>query len=93
MSINTEVIPGSPLYSANGKAKPNNAFAYPAIFDLRNKEEFATYQGLTKLELISAMCLQGIMSNCNFKEEAEHTAKCAIAYAKELLKQLEAEND
>lgn len=72
--------------------KLNKDFAYPAIFDLRHEETFATHRGLTKLELISAMCLQGLMSNCNFKEEAEHTAKCAIAYAKELLTQLEAED-
>ena len=67
-----------------------NEPAYPIVLT-DSFEEFN--RGLTKLELISAMCLQGLMSNCNFKEEAEHTAKCAIAYAKELLKQLEAEND
>lgn len=70
-----------------------NEPAYPEICDTRNIPLFESSGGLTKLELISAMCLQGLMSNCNFKEEAEHTAKCAIAYAKELLKQLEAEND
>ena len=77
--------------------KPNNAFAYPAIFDLTHNQQFATYQGLTKLELISAMCLQGIL-NYPFRqnEPYENTferVSSAIEHAKELLKQLEAEND
>ena len=70
-----------------------NEPAYPFSWDQSYNPQFGVEVGLTKLELISAMCLQGLMSNCNFKEEAEHTAKCAIAYAKELLKQLEADND
>jgi hypothetical protein len=41
--------------------KLNKDFAYPAIFDLRHEETFATHRGLTKLELISAMCLQGLL--------------------------------
>lgn len=51
-------------------------------------------KGLTKLELISAMCLQGMLGNKEFFES--HPASLAsysIIFAKELLKQLEAEND
>lgn len=47
--------------------------------------------GLTKLELISAMCLQGILSNGSWT--LERSSEVAIENAKELLKQLEAEND
>ena len=68
--------------------KLNKDFAYPAIFDLRHEETFATHRGLTKLELISAMCLQGLLGNQDgFCKETR--AKYAIQSAKELLKQLE----
>jgi len=51
--------------------------------------------GLTKLELISAMCLQGILSNEILVGSwtLERSSEVAIENAKELLKQLEAEND
>ena len=53
--------------------------------------------GLTKLELISAMCLQGTLSypfrqNEPYGNTFERVSS-AIEHAKELLKQLEAEND
>jgi len=74
--------------------KSNNEFAYPAIFDLTHKETFATYQGLTKLELISAMCLQGLLANTNRDSyDKMNDALMAIYSAKELLKQLEADNE
>jgi hypothetical protein len=68
--------------------KLNKDFAYPAIFDLRHEETFATHRGLTKLELISAMCLQGLLG-CQDGFYKETRAKYAIQSAKELLKQLE----
>ena len=52
---------------------------------------------LTDLKLISAMCLQGILSypfrqNEPYENTFERVSS-AIEHAKELLKQLEAEND
>ncbi len=53
--------------------------------------------GLTKLELISAMCLQGVLSypfrQSQPYENISERVSSAIEHAKELLKQLEAEND
>lgn len=68
--------------------KPTKDHAYPV-----SEEHYE--DGLTKLELISAMCLQGIMSNIAFTGAYERNILCeaAINTAKELLKQLEAEND
>ena len=62
--------------------------------------DFSGYEpvgGLTKLELISAMCLQGILSypfrqNEPYGNTFERVSS-AMEHAKELLKQLEAEND
>ena len=70
--------------------KLNKYFAYPAIFDLRHEETFATHRGLTKLELISAMCLQGLLGNQEFSgSHPVSIASYSIVFAKELLKQLE----
>jgi hypothetical protein len=74
-----------------------NEPAYPEICDTRNIPLFESSGGLTKLELISAMCLQGILSypfrqNEPYENTFERVSS-AIEYAKELLKQLEAEND
>ena len=76
MKSNTEVIPGSPLYSDKGNDKE------------------AQYKA--DLKLISAMCLQGILSypfrqNEPYENTFERVSS-AIKHAKELLKQLEADN-
>ena len=65
--------------------------AFPMGDDSMYKAEF----GLTKLELISAMCLQGMLSNEILVGSwtLERSSEVAIENAKELLKQLEAEND
>jgi hypothetical protein len=63
--------------------------AFPFEMD---KGEQTSY-GLTKLELISAMCLQGVLANGTYNESPFESANWAIAYAKELLKQLDTEND
>ena len=68
-----------------------NDSAYPY-----NPEIYNEQRGLTKLELISAMCLQGILANSNsFEVSRFRNIYCeeAIEQAKELLKQLEAENE
>ena len=72
-----------------------NEPAYPEICDTRNIPLFESRGGLTKLELISAMCLQGMLSNPKFAwhDESDICAELSINHAKELLKQLEAEND
>jgi len=77
MSMNTEVIPGSPLYSQKYTVK---------------KAEYKA-----DLKLISAMCLQGILSypfrqNEPYENTFERVSS-AMEHAKELLKQLDAEND
>ena len=69
-----------------------NDSAYPY-----NPEIYNEQRGLTKLELISAMCLQGILSypfrqNEPYENTFERVSS-AMEHAKELLKQLEAEND
>lgn len=74
-----------------------NEPAYPEICDTRNIPLFESRGGLTKLELISAMCLQGILSypfrqNEPYENTFERVSS-AMEHAKELLKQLEAEND
>jgi hypothetical protein len=68
--------------------------AYPQQLTLPDGDTIIV-PGLTKLELISAMCLQGIMSNPVLVGSwtVEHSAKMAIENARELLSQLEAEND
>ena len=74
--------------------KTDNDAAYPCKHVYADGD--VSYRsGLTKLELISAMCLQGILSNPVLVGSwtIEHSAKMAIEHAKELLKQLEAEND
>jgi len=73
----------------------NKKPAFPTVYDAQNRPTHLTEPGLTKLELISAMCLQGILSNPVLVGSwtVEHSAKMAIENAKELLKQLEAEND
>lgn len=70
-----------------------NEPAYPEICDTRNIPLFESSGGLTKLELISAMCLQGIVGNKDSTMRHDYDMMCefAITYAKELLKQLEAE--
>ena len=60
-----------------------NDSAYPY-----NPEIYNEQRGLTKLELISAMCLQGMLG-CQDRFDKETRAKYAIQSAKELLKQLE----
>jgi hypothetical protein len=69
-----------------------NEPAYPTVYDAQNRPTHITEPGLTKLELISAMCLQGIIGS---EDNFGVTTRCeaAIEHAKELLKQLEAEND
>lgn len=62
-----------------------NEPAYPIVLT-DSFEEFN--RGLTKLELISAMCLQGLLG-CQDGFYKETRAKYAIQSAKELLKQLE----
>ena len=62
--------------------------AYPEIRDTRNIPLFESKGGLSKLELISAMCLQGLLG-CQDGFYKETRAKYAIQSAKELLKQLE----
>ena len=69
-----------------------NEPAYPFSWDQSYNPQFGVEVGLTKLELISAMCLQGMFANPNIKMRSAIT-KVAIDYAKELLKQLEAENE
>jgi len=77
MNPNTEVIPGSPLYSQKGNDK-----------DAQYKAD---------LKLISAMCLQGVLSypfrQSQPYENTFERVSSAMEHAKELLKQLEAEND
>ena len=71
-----------------------NEPAYPEICDTRNIPLFESSGGLTKLELMSAMCLQGMLANPNRDNyDRINDATMAIYSAKELLKQLEAEND
>ena len=68
-----------------------NEPAYPIVLT-DSFEEFN--RGLTKLELISAMCLQGLLGNQEFSgSHPVSIASYSIVFAKELLKQLEAEND
>ena len=74
-----------------------NEPAYLTVCDALSKSTHITEQGLTKLELISAMCLQGILSypfrqNEPYENTFERVSS-AIEHAKELLKQLEADND
>ena len=62
-----------------------NESSYPIVLT----DSFQDYdRGLTKLELISAMCLQGLLG-CQDRFDKETRAKYAIQSAKELLKQLE----
>ena len=66
-----------------------NDSAYPY-----NPEIYNEQRGLTKLELISAMCLQGLLANTNRDSyDKMNDALMAIYSAKELLKQLEADNE
>jgi len=69
-----------------------NDSAYPY-----NPEIYNEQRGLTKLELISAMCLQGILSYpFRQNEPYENTfekVSSAIKHAKELLKQLNVEHE
>jgi len=68
--------------------------AYPEIRDTRNIPLFESKGGLTKLELISAMCLQGMLSNKEFAESHPVSlASYSIIFAKELLKQLNPAQD
>lgn len=70
-----------------------NEPAYPFSWDQSYNPQFRVEVGLTKLELISAMCLQGIVGNKDSTMRHDYDMMCefAITYAKELLKQLEAE--
>jgi len=61
-----------------------NELAFPS--ELSNSLE--TSYGFTKLELISAMCLQGILVSRNNGDYASEHCDNAIRHAKELLKQL-----
>ncbi len=63
--------------------------AYPQQITLPNGNTVIV-PGLTKLELISAMCLQGILLNKSEPNYANEHCDNAIKHAKELLKQLEA---
>lgn len=77
MSMNTEVIPGSPLYSQKYTVK---------------KAEYKA-----DLKLVSAMCLQGILSY-PFRQNEPYPStfdrvSSAIEHAKELLKQLDEQHE
>ena len=53
------------------------------------KNENLPSSGLTKLEYAAIMAMNGILSNGGMSDEHSVVAYDAIAYAKELLKQLE----
>lgn len=70
-----------------------------AAFDNSERSAFPTPEncfgnefGLTKREMIAAMCLQGLLSDneCSFAN-VQNAAKCAIEHADALLVELEKE--
>ncbi len=73
----------------------NKKPAFPTVYDAQNRPTHLTEPGLTKLELISAMCLQGLLAGNKFTwiDDQEEAVSLAMKYAKEYFRQLEAEND
>jgi hypothetical protein len=73
-----------------------NEAAYQPVFPINPEGQSMTTPGLTKLELFSAMAMQGLASNVFWLEQnrrvediAQHTADNAIVLARALLSELE----
>jgi hypothetical protein len=65
---------------------------HPIIIDDVSQKQISL-TGITKRELISAMCLQGLLSNASGILEPKHWVDWAVIYADRLLDELSKERE